>query len=71
MQLAPRPEIPPLSAETASECPPAEQLADPTLGGLAQADAALAILYAKCREKHRAAVAAYELVRSKLSPKSP
>lgn len=71
MQLVARPEVPPLSAEIEADCPPAALLADPSLGTLARGDADLAILYAACREKHRAAIAAYNLVRAKLAPRSP
>jgi hypothetical protein len=41
---------------------------DGSLGDLARKDAALAADYHRCREKHRAAVDAYERARRALSP---
>lgn len=57
------PDLPPLSASIAQPCPPAQVLADTSIGALVQADAALAAQYARCRAKHAAAVKAYENAR--------
>lgn len=57
------PDLPPLSASIAQPCPPAQALADTSIGALVQADAALAAQYARCRAKHAAAVKAYENAR--------
>ena len=55
--------MPPLPAAIAQDCPVAAPLPDTTVAALAQADADLAILYAKCRANHRAAVDAYNAAR--------
>jgi hypothetical protein len=60
------PHLPPLSAEIAEQCQPAQRVSDPSLGALVQADIDLAALYAKCQAKHGAAVAAYNAARDKL-----
>lgn len=52
------PTLPQLSAETRQPCPPAEQVTG-QLGDLAAKDAALAIEYARCRQRHHTAVQAY------------
>lgn len=57
------PEIPPLSAEIASDCPDPPKIASDDVAALITADAELAILYRQCQIKHRAGVAAYEAVR--------
>jgi hypothetical protein len=59
--------IPPLPAQIAGECRVPEET-DGSLGDLARKLAALAADYHRCREKHRAAVEAYERVRRALAP---
>lgn len=53
------PDVPKLSAETRRECPPAD-LVTGSLGDLASKDAALAIEYAKCQQRHMTAIGAWD-----------
>ena len=48
-----------LGQQIAELCPPARQLPDPLVSTLATEDSELAVDYAKCQERHRAAVKAY------------
>lgn len=66
--MAPR--IPKLAPEISEPCPPAPLIKDGSLASLIEADAELAFMYARCAEKHRAAVAANELIRVLVSPPS-
>ncbi len=60
LEVSARVPVPPeLGQQVAATCPPARLLTDALISTLAAEDPALAVEYAKCQERHRAAVEAY------------
>ena len=57
---------PPLTAEQAAPCPPADQITDLTIDALVRADAQLASQYAKCGAGKQAVVDVYNRTRQSL-----
>jgi len=60
--------IPQLPANVREPCAAIPSITGRDLAALIEADAALALDYARCREKHRAAIEAYDKIRRAFSP---